>query len=98
MARFLANAARVSTISLAVFGARLSLNPTPGLKGARPRWYRQALRGEIESYMVISFHLHGGKYEPGFSWSGQENLVEMLRHRHGSIFINVQKVLSPYAE
>ncbi len=98
MARYLANAARVNTISLAVFGARLSLNPTPGLKGARPRWYRQALRGEVESYMVISYHPRASKYEPGVSWSDKSKLVELLPHRHGLIIINVQKVMSPHAE
>ncbi len=98
MARYLANAARVSTIRLAVFGARMELNPTPGLKGARPRWCRQALLGEIQSYMVIAYHLRDGKYEPGFSWSGPDKLIERLPLLHGFIIINVQKVLSPYAE
>ncbi len=100
MARSLAaHGVQVGAIDLAVFGARLSLNPHSTLKGAKPQWHRRALRGHVESYMVLSWWPRGDGSEPlGFTWVGRDQLLKKMSDGHGAIVLNVQRVLSPYAE
>ena len=102
MARSLAaHGVQVGTISLAVIGARTELypHPHPSLPHAKPDWYRRALRGAEESYMVLSWWPLGDGSEPtGFAWVAQDRLLEMLSSRHGAVVLNVQRVLSPYVE
>ena len=100
MARsFAAHGVQVGAIGLAVSGARKELNPHPTLKGAKPHWYRRALRGDVKSYMVLSWWPHGDGSEPlMFTWVESDQLLEKMSDTHGAIVLNVQRVLSPYAE
>ena len=97
MARYLAaSGVRVDTIHFAAQVVRHELTDS-SVRGERTAWCRKALRGEVESYIVIPYHPVDGRYVEGINWSNRDNLIKMLPHRHGAIIVNVQKVMSPHA-
>lgn len=98
MARFLAaSGLRIETIKMSVLGARVwPYHPTHSEH--KPPWYQRALRGETETYMLVTMRLIEDYEYNNFRWVGRKDLMKSLKASQATTVINVQRVLSPYVE
>ena len=78
-----------------------------GKRLAQQKWYEAALRGEVESYVVLDPFKKLGV--PGFTrerlppegsyvWLPEDKLLATLRANPGAIVLNVRKIIAPFVE
>ena len=78
-----------------------------GKRPAQQKWYKAALRGEVESYVVLDpfkklgvtgFTRERLPPQGSYVWMPEDKLLATLRANPGAIVVNVRKMIAPLVE